>query len=319
MKYCVTLFDMFSTMVDILTALVLALIMFSVGMTLSVRNFKTVLARPRAIILGLILQMIFLPLLGYAFVSLINMSIELKIGFMILVACPGGTTSNLITYLLNNNTALAIVVSVLNSFLSIISIPLILGFSVLYIAGEELTIAVPVHEIIVQVLSVILIPVVIGVYVNERSDKIKELMSIEFHIRLFSRSYSMEVIKAVSLILLAVVFSFKLLGSSGNGGVGLSFDDIMFLLPRGIILNLVGLFISYLIPYALNFKMRTSVTLSIQVGLQNTTLAFLIAAIAFNNQEVQKPALVYAFFSFWVTVIFGIAVNYFNGRKNVEG
>lgn len=292
--------------IDILTSSVLALIMFGVGLSLSVRNFFTVIARPKAIILGLFLQMVILPILAFIMCYYFNISNEFKVGIIILAACPGGTTSNYITYLLNNNTTLAIVLTVFNSFISLFSIPLIVHFALQFFMQKSFLINLPMSELVLQIFLIVIVPVILGVVIHEKNERFTQRLNSIIRLPLLGREINFNALKLITMALLAGVFSIKLIGNSAIGGVGLETNDFVELLPIGILLNLLGLFVGYLIPLLLQFKNRTALTISIQVGLQNTTLAFLVAFSIIGNNEMQKPAIIYAFFSFWTTVGFGL-------------
>lgn len=301
---------------DIVTSLVLALIMLGIGISLTVRNFNTIFIRPRVLLIGLSLQMFLLPALAFLLCWFFDLSPEFKVGIIILASCPGGTTSNLTTYLLNCNTALAIVLTVINSFLTLISIPLIVQTALSFFMKDSIVIELPVMSTVLHVFFIVILPVFVGVSIRERLPNISDNLSRVHSFRLFNTySIKFNILKSVTVILLGIVFSIKIFGSKAVGGTGLEISDFKELLPIGILLNILGLVISYFIPLLLRYKSRTSVTISMQVGLQNTTLAFLIAASILNNSEMEKPALVYSFFSFWLTLGFGIIIKYFVKRK----
>ena len=115
----------------ILISVVLALIMFSIGLSLTFRKFKNIFVYPKAIIVGLSLQMIVLPIIAFVFATLSNLQPAFKIGLIILAVCPGGTTSNILTYILNGNTALSISLTTISSFITLFSIPFIVNIALL--------------------------------------------------------------------------------------------------------------------------------------------------------------------------------------------
>jgi BASS family bile acid:Na+ symporter len=118
--------------IDFLIGTVLALIMFGIGSSLKLSDFREIFRHPRGLTLGLTLQMVFLPILFFIIALLSPFSPELKVGLFIIALCPGGTTSNFITYIVGANVALCIALTSLNSFLILLTIPTLTNFSLHY-------------------------------------------------------------------------------------------------------------------------------------------------------------------------------------------
>jgi BASS family bile acid:Na+ symporter len=300
-------------LVDVLISCVLALIMFGIGLSLSLESFKKLIVSPRSVIIGLFAQMIVLPLIAFLFCYYTDIKAELKIGIMILSVCPGGTTSNFITYLLNGNTALSVSMTSINSFLTLFSIPFIVNMSLLYFLGEATIFHLPYLETIMQIFAITIIPASVGVFVRMRFPVLAESLNrpIRFSGRVMLDSVKFTLLKTITIVLLGIVFGIKLLASESAGGACLSQQDFEQLLPIGLLFNAVGLLFGYFFSILLKLKDEDPMTIGIEVGLQNTTLAFLVAGTLLHNIEMQKPALVYAFFSFWTALIFGFIVKRF--------
>ncbi|NQT76369.1 MAG: bile acid:sodium symporter family protein [Bacteroidetes bacterium] len=292
---------------DILISGVLALIMFGIGLSLTFQNFKNIFLFPKAIITGLSSQMLVLPIIAFLFAIYSDLQPELKVGLIILSVCPGGTTSNFITYLLNGNTALSVSMTTINSFLTLFSIPFIVNIGLLYFLGENTEFHLPFLETILQIFYITIIPASIGVFIKSRLPVIANRLNYQIRIPLgMLKTMKFNVIKSITIILLGIVFAIKLFASEGSGGTDLTRNDFMQLLPIGLLFNATGLLFGYFVSVAMNLKDRIPMTIGIEVGLQNTTLAFLVAGTLLQNSEMQKPALVYAFFSFWTAIIFGL-------------
>ena len=105
----------------------LIIIMFGMGLSLSLRDFAAVFLKPKAIIIGLVCQLILLPLVGFALIGLFTLEADIAIGIIILAACPGGPTSNLITHLANGDTALSVSMTAVCSFITLLTIPFIIN------------------------------------------------------------------------------------------------------------------------------------------------------------------------------------------------
>lgn len=294
--------------IDILISLVLGLIMFGVGLSLRIEHFKNILVYPKAFLVGLSSQMIALPLLAFIFCIVLDIPTEMKIGIMILSVCPGGTTSNFVTYLLNGNTALSVSMTTVNSVITLFSIPFIINLSLQYFMGANNLFSLPYKDTILQIFFITIIPASIGVFINSKLPQTAEKLNTSFILSVMKKSYSFNYIKTITIFLLGIVFTIKLLANKGTGGAGLTAEDFIVLFPIMLIFNMVGLFWGYLFAKICKLKSPTPMTIGIEVGLQNTTLAFLVAGTLLANTEMQKPALVYAFFSFWTAILFGLFI-----------
>jgi len=274
---------------------------------LTVQNFKSIIQTPKPVITGLSAQMIALPIIAFTFAMFSNLKPELKVGIVILSACPGGTTSNFITYLLNGNTALSISLTTINSFFTLFSIPLIVNIALVSFLGENTKFQLPFFETILQIFYITIIPATIGVLIKSKLPRLAKRLNHKVSINIgMLKAMKFNLIKSITIILLGIVFAIKLFASEGSGGAGLTKDDFLQLLPIGLLFNITGLLFGYFVSVSMKLKNSTPMTIGIEVGLQNTTLAFLIAGTLLQNPVMQKPALVYAFFSFWTAIIFGL-------------
>lgn len=297
------------TLVDILISGVLALIMFGIGLSLTLQSFKDLYKSPRSVLIGLFAQMFALPFIAFLFCFFSDLSPTLKVGLMILAACPGGTTSNFVSYLMNGNTALSVAMTSINSFLTLVSIPLIVNFALFYFLDESNEFQLPYLETVLQIFTITIIPASIGVLVRKRFPVFASRINKELHFPTgILDGMNFTLLKSITLLMLAAVFGIKLLANESAGGAGLVEKDFEQLLPIGILFNIVGLCFGYLFSFLLKLINKDSMTIGIEVGLQNTTLAFLVAGTLLHNTEMQKPALVYAFFSFWTAIIFAFLV-----------
>ena len=118
-----------TSIAGIILAISLMIIMFGMGLSLIFADFKRVLIFPKAVFIGLVSQIIILPLIGFLIATSLNLSPTIAIGIMLLSACPGGATSNLLTHLAKGDLALSITLTAISSLLSIITIPFIVQFA----------------------------------------------------------------------------------------------------------------------------------------------------------------------------------------------
>lgn len=289
--------------IDYLISGIVAFIMLSVGLSLSVKQFVYLFSRPRAYIIGLTLQIIVLPLLAFAVVALGNLSTAFGIGIIILAACPGGMTSNFITYLLNANAALSILLTVTNSIIALFSIPLIVNLAFLVFMPNQGDVEVQLSfwDTVLQIFTITLIPVFVGIVVRKWRPAFAD--GVESRL------------KWITVFLLAIVFLIKFFASEQQGGAGITLEEVMILLPYSFLVNVLGLGVGYAVGKVLGFSNSTQVTLGVEIGIQNTSLAFLIASTIIGNEDMLKPALVYAMFSFFTAVGYGLLVKPTEARR----
>ncbi len=277
--------------VDHLLALALALIMFSVGTSLEVKDFKNVFAFPKALFTGLFLQMIFLPALAFLVCVLVPIGVDLKLGILILTLCPGGATSNFINYLLDLKTALSISLTLINTILILFTVPLGYGLFAAYFNIGGGTLSLDFMTTFYSILGNVLLPVLLGIVFRQ--------MFLPLVIRLSKG------LKYSSTLLLAIVFGIKIFAGEESGGVGLQTQEILGIMPILLLIHFSAMFLSYFLSKAIKIEQFRALTISIEVGLQNTTLALLVTSIYLANTEMSKPSIVYAMFSFFTTFLFG--------------
>lgn len=282
------------TLVDILIQIVLGLIMFVIGSSLSFSDFRNVFTNPKAFFLGLVMQMVLLPVLAFVIIFQTDLPTEYKIGFFIVSICPGGTTSNFISYLVDADTALSIALTSINSVLILITIPMLTNYSLSFFVGEgQALIELSFLDTFLQVFTIVILPAIVGLVINRFYHhfvhKIKKPL------------------KVVNSILLAIIFCIKFLADKNTGGSGIVIDEIIQLLPYCLLLHLATMLISYWVSvFFFSVGKVQATTIGIEVGLQNTTLALMITGTFLQNAEMTKPALVFAMFSFFTTLFFAL-------------
>jgi BASS family bile acid:Na+ symporter len=267
---------------SILTAvflpLALAFIMLGMGLSLTVKDFKNILVFPKAIIIGLTNQLILLPVFGFALVQLFGLSGAMAVGIMILAACPGGATSNLITHLSKGDIALSISLTAISSLITILTIPLIVNFAINFF-GEEGSVALPVFETIIQIMGVTVVPVSIGMVLKKRFPKLA--LKADKPVRIAS-----------AIIFAAVLFAAILKER----------DSIVeyFVLsgPIMLSLNILTLIVGFFLATVFVLPKRQRLTISIESGIQNGTLGIMIAATLLKNSEMTIPIAIYSLIMF---------------------
>ncbi len=292
------------TYIDLLISAVLSLMMIGIGLSLTPSSFKNIFTEPKSLVIGLIIQMIGLPLIAFLVTLISDLSLPLRIGLIILAACPGGTTAGIITFFYKGNVALAITFTAINSLLTLFSIPFIVNLSLHYYYGQTAVIQLPYLETILQIFSVTILPAGIGVL-----------------IRIYKPFFAASIQKSlryIMLVLLAIVFIIKLFVSEGGGGTGITLSESMQILPYALLLNAACFFFGYAISLTSKLGKSNAYTIAIEAAVHNTTLAFLVAGTILQNQDMVKPSLIYAMFSFWTALLFSYFIKRYHRIKAFE-
>jgi bile acid:Na+ symporter, BASS family len=289
------------TNIDLLISSVLALIMVGLGLSLTPVSFRNILVSPKPLIIGLLVQIIGLPVIAFLITFLFSMPWHMSVGLIILAACPGGTTASIITYFFKGNVALAITFSAINSLLTLITIPFIVNLSLHYYAGQTTAIRLPYLETIIQIFVVTILPASIGVLIRSCNPAFAAKLRGPLNF--------------ILLAALAAVFIIKFFAGENQGGTGITIQEIIQILPSALLLNIVCFIFGYAIGLKSKLGYSNSYTLAIEAAVHNTTLAFLVAGTLLQNQDMVKPSLIYAMFSFWTAILFSIAIKKYNGVR----
>jgi bile acid:Na+ symporter, BASS family len=262
----------------------LAIIMLGMGLTLLVEDFQRVTRYPKAVAIGLISQLIFLPLIGLLIASIVPMPPEIAVGLMILALCPGGPSSNLITYLARGDVALSVTLTALSSAITVFTIPIFANLSLQYFADKSAAISLPVGQTMLQIFMITLIPIAIGMFLRQQFPNLA---------RRLEKTVNWLAIAFLTLIILAIILREWSRIPTFIAQVG-----IAVVLLNGISM-LVGFGVSKL--WGLNFAQQISV--AIEVGIQNGTLAIAITAGLLNNPEMAVPAAIYSLFAYFTAIL----------------
>lgn len=283
---------------SILTAvflpLALAFIMLGMGLTLTLKDFKNIVIFPKAIVLGLFLQLILLPVIGFILIQAFGLSGTMAVGIMILAACPGGPTSNLITHLSRGDTALSISLTAVSSVITVATIPLIVNSSIQFF-GEAGSITLPVGETIVQIMGVTIVPVSIGMFLKKKFPALS--LKADRPVRTASAVFFILIIFAAILKERASLPAF--FAAAG---------------PVTLLLNILTLLISYYIAKAFFLPKTQQIAIAIEAGIQNGTLGIVIAATLLENSAMTIPIAIYSLLMFLTAAV----VIFLSNRKQRE-
>ena len=249
--------------IDIILPLSLVFIMFTLGLGLTIDDFKNIIREPKAFGLGILNQMFILPLVAFCIVLIFKLSNEMAVGIMILACCPGGVTSNIITKLAKGDTALSISFTALVSIISVITLPIIVGLSMQYFLASS----APEINILTLGLTMFLIttlPVILGLFVNTKYND-------------FSVSFLPIASKVSTFLFIIIVIG--ALASEWN----LFITNLNTLAPAIITLIAVMLAIGYNSAKFFVLSKDKAITISIESGIQNATVGITIGGIILNQ------------------------------------
>jgi bile acid:Na+ symporter, BASS family len=283
---------------DIMLPVSLAVIMLGMGLSLVPADFKRVLLYPRAASVGILNQIIILPLTGFFLLWLFGLSNpELAVGIMILAACPGGPTSNLISHISRGDTALSITLTAVSSLIAVVTIPLIVNLSLAYFMQQGEYIPLPVFDTILKLTLITLVPVSAGMIIRVRALKFAEKMN--------------KPVKIISgillfLIIFAAIMNNKDIFVSSFANVG----------PVALSLNVLMLLAGYFSARLLRLGTPQNITISVESGIQNGTLGITIASTLLHNDVMAISPAIYSLIMFMTA---GFIIAWTNlGIKRVE-
>lgn len=277
---------------DILLPITIAFITLGMGISIEAKDFKFVFTKPKAMIIGICCQMLLLPSIAFFIGVITNIDPVYKVGLIIISACPGGATSNLVTYLLKGNVALSISMTVLNSMITVISIPLIVSLALIFFLGEDTSITLPFGNTVLKVFLVTILPASVGV-------------SLRKYFPLTVTKLE-NPLKYIMPLLLLAIYAGVIFIDEGEESAQLT--DQISLLPFPLLLNILAMFFGWIVARAFRLNSRNQFTISIEVGLQNSALAIFVAAFLLNNQSMAIVPVIYGSFSFFTTAFFGYMV-----------
>ena len=264
--------------------LALAFIMFSLGLALTLQDFIRVARQPKDFCVGLISQVIILPLVGLVLVTIWPVSPEIALGVMIIAAAPGGVTSNILTSFGRGDVALSISLTAVISLLCVITIPFIVVFSYHYLLGDTLKGDISISRTAISVFLIVTVPVLIGLAVRRYAER--------FALRFQAMAGKISTILFV-VVLLGAVFQERA-------------NIINYYAEAGLItlaLNVVMLVLAWIIATLFGSGLQQKIAISMECGLQNGTLAIAVATLLFGGGAAVIPAGTYSLTMFVTALV----------------
>ena len=259
----------------VLLPLALAIVMLGMGLSLVPEDFKRITRYPKAVSVGTVCQVLLLPLIGALITLVVPMQPAIAVGLIVLAVCPGGPSSNLVTYLAKGDVALSVTLTAVSSIITVFTIPLFTNLALQHFLGKSAAIALPIGSTMLQIFLITLLPTAIGMAIRHQfpdlARRLEKQMS-RFAVGLL----------ALIIVLLLVREGSKLPGFLVQVGIGV------------VLLNLLAMLAGFLAGKLFRLSLAQQICIAIEVGIQNGTLAITITAGLLNNPDMAVPAAVYS-------------------------
>ena len=259
--------------------------MFSMGLTLKTKDFIHVLAAPKAACLGLGGQLLLLPIVAFLLVNILPLPPEAAIGLIILSACPGGVTSNGIVYAVRADVALSITLTATASLITVFTLPLIVSFGLVYIFGASTELHLPLVKTMQSLFTITAMPVALGMLVNRYWPRFRD--KIETPCRWIT------IVLLIAIITHGTVSNINTLAS--RLGLIIVASTVLVCLTMGV---------GYGLSRLCSLDKKQGITISVEIGVQNVAMSFLIAGTYLKRQDFTTLPAVYGVCMFTVTAIF---------------
>lgn len=274
---------------NLLLPLALAVIMFGLGLSLTLADFRRVMGYPKAVLVGLGVQSVLLPGVAFLIARGFGLAPALAVGLMLLAASPGGATANVYSHLARGDVALNITLTATNSLLCLLTLPIIVSLALAYFMGAEQYVPPPFRKV-VEVGAIIIVPVVIGMAV-----------------RVLALGFARAAEQPLRILSMAVLF----------GLMGAVIADVWEELPGYVAavglaclaFNLASMAAGYGVPRALNLPKRQAIAIAMEIGIHNGTLAIFVALNVLEDATMSVPAAIYSIIMFVTAAAFGWWVN----------
>ena len=270
---------------DVILPLALAFIMFTLGLGLSISDFSNVFKKPKNFLVGLVSQLIFLPIVGLVLVIIWPLPIEIAIGVMLIAAAPGGVTSNILTFFAKGDVALSVSLTAVMSLLSAVSVPIVLAISIGLIGDSSLPESISLTGIALSMFLIVTLPVLLGMGV-----------------RSFLNSLTLKIEKSarfISTLLFVLVLLGAILAEREN--------VVSYFAQTGLVvltLNILMMLIAFYWSGFFGTGMSQKKAIAIECGLQNGTLAIFVGTTVFGGGLYIIPAATYSLIMYLTSFIF---------------
>ena len=283
-------------LIQVVLPAALFIIMLGMGLTLKPIDFKLVVAKPKAVLLGALAQMLMLPILAYLIILSLNIQGPLALGLMILALCPGGTTSNLYTYLAKGDVALSVTLTSVVSLIAPFSVPFVLLIFMDLLLGSGEEVSLPVLKTIIQLLVITVLPICLGMLIYRAKPKFA--IAAEKFVKIFSVAF---------LLLIVAGIVAKNINHMGTYFAQMGLATLL--------LNVICMLLGFTLARLAKLNLAQQKSIAIEVGFQNGTLAIVIALTLLENTEMAIAATCYSLLMFVTGAVFTFFLGRFNGSE----
>ncbi len=263
----------------------LAVMMFSMGLTLKTKDFLQVVAAPRAVCLGLGGQLVLLPIVAFILVNILPLPPEAAIGLIILSACPGGVTSNGIVYAVRADVALSITLTATASLITVFSLPLIVSFGLVYVFGTSTELHLPLLKTMRSLFTITVLPVSLGMLIYRYLPRLRD--------RIEKSCRWITIVLLVAIITHGTVSNINTLASR-----------LWLIVVASILLVCLTMGAGYSLSRLFSLSKKQGITISVEIGVQNVAMSFLIAGTYLNRQDFTTLPAIYGVCMFLITAVF---------------
>lgn len=275
----------------------LAIVMFGLGLSLTVEDFRRTAREPKAVAIALGTQLLVLPPLCFGLILLLDPPPALAVGMMLLAASPGGTSANLVSHLFRGDVALNISLTAVNSVLAVITLPIVVNLSMAYFRPEADGDVGLQFAKMVQVFAIVLVPVVVGMIVRSKSPAFAEGAD--------------RPVRILSIVILAAVVIGAIAAERAN--VADYLTDIGILT---ILFCALSLTVGYVIPRVAGVSEKQALSTAFEVGIHNGTLAITVALSVLDEKQLAVPAAVYSLVMVPLATVAGLLITRGNRRTS---
>lgn len=261
--------------ISIVVPLSLMVIMFGMGLSLSAEDFRRIIVFPRAVLIGSVAQILLLPATGFACALLFDLTGEMAVGLVILSACAGGVTSNMLSYLARADVALSVTLTAISSCVTIITVPLIVNLALRYFMSSAADIQLPVQRTVLSLLVVTVLPVAAGMVVHRKFSGFA--------------TRAEPIIKRISVVVL-----FTIILSTVFIARDLAMESLATVGPATYLLNILCMATGYFLSRLFRLTAQQSSSIVIEVGVQNIVTAIFVASTLLQAPGMALPAAIYS-------------------------
>jgi BASS family bile acid:Na+ symporter len=278
-----------NSILSVMLPVALGIIMLGLGLSLTLADFKRVVVYPKAVLIGLVCQMMILPVLCFVIAINFGLPPELAVGLMLLSASPGGPTANLYSHLAKGDVALNITLTAVNSLLTLFTLPFIVNFSIRYFLESGQAIPMQFQKVM-EVFIIVLVPVTIGMLIKSKN----AALSVKLD----------KPVRILSAIFLALIIAAAVIKEKQN--VATYFEKVG---TAALVFNILSMMLGYYIPILFRLGKKQAIAIGMEIGIHNGTLAIYIALTVLGNSTMSIPPAIYSLIMFFTAAAFGFLVN----------